>query len=222
MTNEKCAGHFQKWSDDYRATRPKLNFTIVSNGSTDDTNKLGAIGDIHFVLKTQNVDDDLVIVGGDNLFSQKLDGFGSFCRGKNAPVLALYDVGDLEQIKKYNSISTDAAGHITFFEEKPKHPTSTLTGIALIIIPSPPSPSSSDTLPKTKSRPARLPHPMALFPHNGLYLARAGHLARYRLKGNAGRSQPNLRKALRGGWFALPRRNEMETGWRPYSLFRLL
>jgi len=135
VTNEKFSGHFQKWSDHYRATRPKLNLTIVSDGSTDDTNKLGAIGDIHFVLKTQNVDDDLIIVGGDNLFSEKLDGFGSFCRGKNAPVLALYDVGDLEQIKKYNSISTDAAGRITFFEEKPKHPTSTLTGIALYYYP---------------------------------------------------------------------------------------
>ena len=42
-----------------RTTAPhkaKLNFTIVNDRSTDDTNKLGAIGDIHFVLKTQNVD----------------------------------------------------------------------------------------------------------------------------------------------------------------------
>ena len=68
VTNEKFAGHFQKWSDHYRATRPKLNLTIANDGSTDDTNNLGAIGDIHFVLKTQNVDDDLIVVGGDNLF----------------------------------------------------------------------------------------------------------------------------------------------------------
>jgi len=54
---------------------------------------------------------------------------------KKRPVLALYDVGDLEQIKKYNSISVDAAGRITYFEEKPKHPTSTLTGIALYYYP---------------------------------------------------------------------------------------
>jgi glucose-1-phosphate thymidylyltransferase len=50
-------------------------------------------------------------------------------------VLALYDVGNLEEIKKYNSISTDAAGRITFFEEKPKNPTSALTGIALYFYP---------------------------------------------------------------------------------------
>jgi glucose-1-phosphate thymidylyltransferase len=135
VTNNKFAGHFQKWSEQYRATKSKLNFTIVNDGSTDDTNKLGAIGDINYVLKTQNVDDDIMVVAGDNLFSKKLEGFGQFCREKNAPVLALYDVGNLEEIKKYNSVTMDAAGKITFFEEKPKNPTSTLTGIALYYYP---------------------------------------------------------------------------------------
>ena len=135
VTNNKFAGHFQKWADHYAATKAKLNFTIVNDGSTDDTNKLGAIGDINYVLKTQNVDDDIMVVAGDNLFSKKLEGFGQFCREKNAPVLALYDVGNLEEIKKYNSISLDDQGRITFFEEKPRNPTSTLTGIALYYYP---------------------------------------------------------------------------------------
>jgi len=135
VTNAKFAGHFQKWADHYRATKSKLNFTIVNDHSTDDTNKLGAIGDIHYVLKTQNVDDNLIVVAGDNLFSEKLSEFGKFCLAKNAPALAVYDVGNLEEIKKYNSISTDADGKITFFEEKPKNPSSTLTGIALYYFP---------------------------------------------------------------------------------------
>ena len=135
VTNNKFAGHFQKWADHYAATKAKLNFTIVNDGSTDDTNKLGAIGDINYVLKTQNVDDDVMVVAGDNLFSKKLEGFGQFCREKNAPVLALYDVGNLEEIKKYNSISLDDQGRITYFEEKPRNPTSTLTGIALYYYP---------------------------------------------------------------------------------------
>src|SRR5262249_21653466 len=135
VTNAKFAGHFQKWADQYRATKQKLNFTVVNDGSTDDTNKLGAIGDIHYVLTTQKVDDDLIVVAGDNLFSEKLEGFGQFCREKKAPVLALYDVGNLEEIKKYNAISLDNEGRIKFFEEKPKQPTSTLTGIALYYYP---------------------------------------------------------------------------------------
>ncbi len=135
VTNNKFAGHFQQWSVDYRANKAKLNFTIVNDLSTDDSNKLGAIGDIHFVLKTQNVADDIIVVAGDNLFSQPLSDFGRHCREKNAPVLAVYDVGDLEQIKKYNSITLDGDGRITFFEEKPRNPTSTLTGIALYFYP---------------------------------------------------------------------------------------
>jgi glucose-1-phosphate thymidylyltransferase len=135
VTNAKFAGHFQQWAMDYRANKAKLNFTIVSDLSTDDTNKLGAIGDIHFVLRTQNITDDIIVVAGDNLFSEKLSDFGRFCREKNAPVLAVYDVGDLEQIKKYNAITLDGEGRITFFEEKPKQPTSTLTGIALYFYP---------------------------------------------------------------------------------------
>src|SRR2546423_9612916 len=135
VTNAKFAEHFQKWSDNYRATKSKLDFTIVNDGSTDDSNKLGAIGDLHLVVTREKVDDDIIVVAGDNLFSEELSGFGSFCRQKNAPVLGVYDVGDLAQIKKYNSISIDGDGKITFFEEKPKQPTSTLTGIALYFYP---------------------------------------------------------------------------------------
>jgi glucose-1-phosphate thymidylyltransferase len=135
VTNAKFARQFQQWADDYRATKTRLDFTIINDGSTDDKNKLGAIGDLHLVLTREKVDDDLIVVAGDNLFSERLDGFGKFCREKNAPVLAVYDVGNLEEIKKYNSISLDDTGRITFFEEKPKHPTSSLTGIALYFYP---------------------------------------------------------------------------------------
>jgi glucose-1-phosphate thymidylyltransferase len=135
VTNAKFANAFQQWADGYSAGPTKLNFTIVNDGSTDDTNKLGAIGDIHFVLQHQAVDDDLIVVAGDNLFSEKLDGFGRFCREKQAPVVAVYDVKDLEQIKKYNNLKLEPDGRITFFEEKPKAPANTVTAIALYFYP---------------------------------------------------------------------------------------
>jgi glucose-1-phosphate thymidylyltransferase len=135
VTNAKFAGHFQAWADRYNTGHPSLRFKIVNDGSTDDSNKLGAIGDMHLVLTRENVADDLIVVAGDNLFDQSLEQFGTFCLSGDTPVLAVYDVGNLEEIRKYNSISIDAAGHITYFEEKPKHPTSTLTGIALYYYP---------------------------------------------------------------------------------------
>lgn len=135
VTNAKFAEHFQKWADDYRARKARLDFTIVNDGSTDDSNKLGAIGDLHLVLTHEKVADDIIVVAGDNLFSESLEAFGQFCRKRNAPVLAVYDVGDLEEIKKYNAITMDSDGRITFFEEKPKQPQSTVTGIALYYYP---------------------------------------------------------------------------------------
>ncbi len=135
VTNAKFATHFQQWVDDYRHPGLHFKLTIVNDHSTDDSNKLGAIGDMHLVLTEHQVDDDIIVVGGDNLFNQDLVGFGSYCREMNAPVLAVYDVGDLELIKKYNAIEVDEAGRITFFEEKPAEPKSTLTGIASYYYP---------------------------------------------------------------------------------------
>src|ERR1700752_305361 len=47
VTNAKFTNHFQKWADDYASHGPRLEFKIVNDGSTDDSNKLGAIGDMH-------------------------------------------------------------------------------------------------------------------------------------------------------------------------------
>jgi glucose-1-phosphate thymidylyltransferase len=134
VTNEKFVNHFVQWAESYR---PDLHFrfTIVNDHSTDDSNKLGAIGDMHLVLTQHHVNDDIIVVGGDNLFSEDLAGFGDYCKQKNAPVTGVYDVGDLEQIKKYNAIEIDADNRITYFEEKPQEPKSTLTGIALYYYP---------------------------------------------------------------------------------------
>ena len=129
VTNAKFAPHFREWAEG----RPGV--MVVDDGTTSDDDKLGAIGDIAFVLEQEQIDDDLVIVAGDNLFSSDLAGFGEFCRGANAPVLAVYDVGDLSEMSKYNALETDEAGRITHFEEKSAAPTSTLTGIALYYYP---------------------------------------------------------------------------------------
>ena len=131
VTNNKFAADFQAWADDYVKRESRLHFKIVNDGSTSDSDKLGAIGDINYVVKTEGIgNNDLIVVAGDNLFNQSLEGFAEAVKG-SAACLALYDVGNLEEIKKYNNVSTDANGIITHFEEKPANPTSTLTGIAL-------------------------------------------------------------------------------------------
>jgi glucose-1-phosphate thymidylyltransferase len=135
VTNAKFAGHFQKWADQYRATKSRLEFTIVNDGSTDDGNKLGAIGDLNLVLEREKLDDDLIVVAGDNLFNESMEKFGEFCRAKNEVVLGVYDVGNFDQAKKYGVVEVDASGRIVSFVEKPQHPASTQIGIALYYYP---------------------------------------------------------------------------------------
>lgn len=134
-TNSKFAEHFQRWAAEYSPRQRGWTLTIVNDGSTDDTNKLGAIGDLHLVLRQHQIDDDIVVVAGDNLFSQSLAEFGQVARRRAAPVLGVYACGSLEEAKKYNSIRLDAQGRITHFEEKPQHPASVLIGIALYYYP---------------------------------------------------------------------------------------
>ena len=134
VTNARFADHFQKWADDYK-TRAPFEFKVINDGSMDDSDKLGAIGDLHLVLTKEQVDDDLIVVAGDNLFSEKLGAFGEYCKGKDAPVLGIYDVRSLEAAKKYSVVDLEKDGRITNFVEKPEDPTCSLIGIALYYYP---------------------------------------------------------------------------------------
>lgn len=135
VTNARFAGQFQEWADHFRATKARLDFTIVNDGSTDDSNKLGAIGDLNLVLVRERVDSDVIVVAADNLFDSSLEGFVAFARQKQAAVVALYDVGSLEEARKHNALRLDGDGRIIAFEEKPRQTASTLCAIALYYYP---------------------------------------------------------------------------------------
>ena len=131
VTNDKFAADFQAWSERYRSQHPEFKFQIINDGSTSDEDKLGAIGDINFVVSRENLSrSSLLIVAGDNLFTESLANFVECARGTDATV-AVYDVGDAEAIKKYGNITVDGDGIITRFEEKPEKPQGTLAAVAV-------------------------------------------------------------------------------------------
>jgi glucose-1-phosphate thymidylyltransferase len=131
VTNNKFAADFQAWGERYRDRHPKFKFTIVNDGSTSDEDKLGAIGDINFVISRENLTGSgVLIVAGDNLLTESLADFVKYARETDATV-AVYDVGDPEAIKKYGNITVDADGLITRFEEKPEKPQGTLAAVAV-------------------------------------------------------------------------------------------
>jgi glucose-1-phosphate thymidylyltransferase len=131
VTNNKFAKDFQDWANGYSARHPKFKLKIINDGTMSDAEKLGAIGDINLVITREDLmNDDLLVVAGDNLFSEPLTDFVQSARGTKA-TMATYDVGDLDACKKYSNITLDADGVLTDFEEKPAKPQNTLAGIAL-------------------------------------------------------------------------------------------
>jgi glucose-1-phosphate thymidylyltransferase len=130
VTNSKFAGAFREW-----AAETGSGVRIVDDGTTDEETRLGAIGDLDLAIRVGDIDDDLLVLAGDNLFSESLAGFAEFGREKGAPALGVYDVGDLDAIRRYSAIELDSADRVTFLEEKPERPRSTLAGIALYFYP---------------------------------------------------------------------------------------
>jgi glucose-1-phosphate thymidylyltransferase len=131
VTNDKFATDFQAWSQSYQKRHPTFKFKVVNDGSTSDDDKLGAIGDISFVVTHENLSQtSLLVAAGDNLFTSSLTDFVANARNTEVTV-AVYDVGDTEAIKKYRNVAVDAEGIITRFEEKPPKPHGTLAAIAL-------------------------------------------------------------------------------------------
>jgi glucose-1-phosphate thymidylyltransferase len=141
VTNDKFASDFQNWANAYqdrlaftelrRGRHPEMKIKIINDGSKSDDDKLGAIGDINLVLTRENLtNDDLLVIAGDNLFQQPLSDFVNAAKHSQATV-AVHDVGNLEAMKKYGTVTVDKNGVITNFEEKPEKPKSTLAAVAL-------------------------------------------------------------------------------------------
>ena len=131
VTNDKFAADFRAWSQSYQKRHPEFKFKVVNDGSTSDDDKLGAIGDINFVVTQEKLSDtSLLIAAGDNLFTDSLVDFVAYA-GNTEVTVAVYDVGNIEAIKKYGNVAVDARGIMTRFEEKPQKPQGTLAAIAL-------------------------------------------------------------------------------------------
>jgi glucose-1-phosphate thymidylyltransferase len=132
VTNDKFATDFENWAAAYKKGSPKSHINIINDGSHSDDDKLGAIGDINLVLtrEDQLLNSGLVIVAGDNLFRDSLAPFLEAANSSFATV-AVHDVGDMNEMKKYGVVTVSSEGIVTHFEEKPEKPQTTLAAMAL-------------------------------------------------------------------------------------------
>jgi glucose-1-phosphate thymidylyltransferase len=119
VTNARFAPDFERWAED-------RDVVIHNDGTTSNDDRLGAVGDIHFV----GLDDDLLVVAGDNLFDYSLADYEAYWRAKGGSCVAVLDVGDPELAKRYGIVDVDENDRITNFVEKPEHPPTTLCATA--------------------------------------------------------------------------------------------
>lgn len=134
VTNDKFHGHFQAWARSQKSFPAPV--TILNDGTTSPENRLGSIGDIQFVLQRQSVQDDLLIVGGDNLFDFNLRDYLAFAKVKCPRVsIGLYDIRNIKEATQFGVVELGRGQKIISFEEKPPQPRSTLIAMCCYYLP---------------------------------------------------------------------------------------
>lgn len=133
ITNSKFISKFRKWRNTLRSARRIVLVDDLTKGLND---RRGAIGDMNFAITKRRIRDDLLVIGGDNLFNYDLNRFFSFAKkaGGN-PVIGVYDIKDKAEAKKYGIVRLDKKRRLVDFEEKPSRPKSTLAAMCLYYFP---------------------------------------------------------------------------------------
>jgi glucose-1-phosphate thymidylyltransferase len=134
VSNQKFSGHFETWAAKAKYPWP---VEVVNDQTTSNETRLGAVGDLAYVIKTKKIDPcDLLVVAGDNFFDFDLTQFIDFGKKKRPhSVIAVYDVEDKELAKHYGLVRTDTEGKVLEFQEKPPEPATTLASSGIYWLP---------------------------------------------------------------------------------------
>lgn len=133
VTNSKFFPRFKKWA---RLAQTRKRLSIVDDLTRTEETKRGAIGDMYFAIRKRRIREDLLVIGGDNLFSGGLGGFLSFVhRHPGIPVIGAYDIRKKSEASSYGVIKKDRRWRIADFQEKPARPLSTLVAMCLYYFP---------------------------------------------------------------------------------------
>ncbi|MDR1193852.1 MAG: nucleotidyltransferase family protein [Peptococcaceae bacterium] len=128
ISNHKYIRHFTEWLGQWAG---RLPVALLDDGSEDVTDSLGAIGDIVHTIRARGIDEDVLIVAGDNFFDFPLDGFLLACREKGRDGVCAGRVTDKNRLRQMGVVSLDQRGDILHIEEKPALPRSDLALYAI-------------------------------------------------------------------------------------------
>lgn len=132
VSNEKFYPHFAAWAAEKRDAR----LHVHNDGTRDDATKRGAIGDIAYVLDRAGIDDDCLVVAGDNLLMiDYRDFYAAYLAHGRKTLLLAQKMQDLDVLRRFAVAQLDDDGRVIHLVEKPQDPPSNNGVFALYLYP---------------------------------------------------------------------------------------
>lgn len=121
VSNHKYLSHFNNWKEE---SILKDKIIIIDDGTESNEKRLGAVTDIQLAIDSLKLDDDLLVVAGDNVLDFSLNNFINYFEKKKHTCIMRYFEENLEKIKKSACVLFDENDLVLEMHEKPANPNS--------------------------------------------------------------------------------------------------
>lgn len=119
ISNHKFAHHFNDWAKD----KP-YKITVLDDGTSSNETRLGAVRDIQFAIDKLNINEDVMVIAGDNVLDFSLTKFIDYIKSKNTSCVMRYFEPNKEKLIKCGVLEIDDNEKILNMTEKPSQPAS--------------------------------------------------------------------------------------------------
>ena len=119
ISNHKYAHHFDAW-----AKTKTMKVTVVDDGTSSNETRLGAVKDIQFAIDKLSLDDDMLVIAGDNVLDFSLTKFVRYAAEKKTSCIMRYFEPSEQKLTKCGVVAVDEEDQIRSMEEKPAQPKS--------------------------------------------------------------------------------------------------
>jgi glucose-1-phosphate thymidylyltransferase len=133
VSNHRFIGQFEDWANGARGRYPGLRFFLWDDGTTSNDDRLGAVGDIQFVIERAKIDDDLLIAASDNFFTFPLRDFAADFARTGCDTLLTARIDDVEILRTFAVAILGEDNRVLGLTEKPQTPASDIGVYALYL-----------------------------------------------------------------------------------------